>query len=202
MPKPFPSTVQLVLLSRALNADDLGGISSTPVSTLAAALEAWLEDEPLASSSSLFDVFRSQHKEIERRVRSCGDVVEYAIVRAPERVVETRRGSIQPLTISQVGRSSNGLGFIGTLDLAEAVVAAITIDVERITFTPEEAETSSILRETRSTYYSILDMDDSNMKTSYMMKPREAYLSQLEEDKATEIYWAKLFEGYQIDQDL
>ena len=71
----------------------------------------------------MFDDFRKQHRAIEDRVRKSG--VEYAIVRAPERVIETRRGSVQPLTISQAGRpSNNGLGFIGTLDFAEAVVAA------------------------------------------------------------------------------
>ena len=43
-------------------------------------------------------------------------------------------------------------------------------------------------------------MDDSNMKSSYMMKPREAYLAQVDEDKATEAYWSRLFEGYIPDQ--
>ena len=148
----------------------------------------------------MFDTFRKQHRAIEDRIRKSD--VEYAIVRAPERVLETRRGSVQPLTITQTGRpSNNGLGFIGTLDFAEAVVAALTIDVEKITFTPEESETVEAQRNARNTYYSILDMDNADMKSSYMMKPREAYLAQVEEDRETEKYWMQLFADYVVDSD-
>ena len=191
---------KIVLISRALNSDDLGGVPSSPLSTVAAALEAWIEDEPLVTSNGLFDVFRKQHRAIEDRVRKSG--VEYAIVRAPERVIETRRGSVQPLTISQAGRASNnGLGFIGALDFAEAVVAALTIDVEKVTFTPEESEVAGVERNSRDAYYSILDMDDTGMKSSYMMKPREAYLAQVDEDRQAEKYWMQLFANCQVDSD-
>ena len=191
---------KIVLISRALNSDELEGTPSNPLSTVAAALEAWIEDEPLAASNGLFDTFRKQHRAIEDRVRKSG--VEYAIVRAPERVLETRRGSVQPLTISQTGRASNnGLGFIGTLDLAEAVVAALTIDVEKITFTPEESEVVEVERRARDAYYSILEMDNTDMKSSYMMKPREAYLAQVDEDREAEKYWAQLLADYQVDSD-
>ena len=191
---------KLVLVSRALNSDETNGVQSNPLGTVAAAIEAWIEDEPLVTSSGLFDTFRKQHRAIEDRIRKSG--VEYAIVRAPERVLETRRGSVQPLTITQTGRpSNNGLGFIGTLDFAEAVVAALTIDVEKITFTPEESETVEAQRNARNTYYSILDMDNADMKSSYMMKPREAYLAQVEEDRETEKYWMQLFADYVVDSD-
>lgn len=191
---------KMVLLSRALNSDDMGGVPSNPLSSVAAVLEAWIEDEPLIVSNGLFDTFRKQHRAIEDRVRKSG--IEYAIVRAPERVLETRRGSVQPLTISQAGRANgDGLGFIGTLDLAEAVVAALTIDVEKITFTPEESEVKVAQRSSRDAYYSILEMDNTDMKSSYMMKPKEAYLAQVDEDRESEKFWMQLFADYQVDSD-
>lgn len=57
--------------------------------------------------------------------------------RAPERVLEARRGSVYPLQLSQTADSSTAEaspapGFIGMLDLAEAVVQALLIDVAQV----------------------------------------------------------------------
>lgn len=41
----------------------------------------------------------------------------------------------------------------------------------------------------RLSYYGILNMDDSSMKMSYMIKPADAYRSQLDEDSQVEEYW-------------
>lgn len=44
-------------------------------------------------------------------------------------------------------------------------------------------------RVARKAYYSILDMDDVDMRTSYMLKPKEAYVALLKEDVRVENYW-------------
>lgn len=46
-------------------------------------------------------------------------------------------------------------------------------------------------RVSRLWYYGILNVDDDGLRVSYMMKPSEAYKSQLEEDIKVEEYWDK-----------
>jgi hypothetical protein len=38
-----------------------------------------------------------------------------------------------------------------------------------------------------------MDMDDTDMKTSYMLKPAEVYQAQLNEDKSVEEFWGAKF---------
>jgi len=43
----------------------------------------------------------------------------------------------------------------------------------------------------RQAYYGILDMDESAMKSSYMMKEAEVYEQQLQEDVSLERFWTE-----------
>ena len=54
---------------------------------------------------------------------------------------------------------------------------------------PQKMYNDDSEREPRRAYYSILDMDDVDMRTSYMLKPKEAYIALLEEDESVENYW-------------
>jgi len=56
------------------------------------------------------------------------------------------------------------------------------------TVQPEETYTDRV---SRSAYYGILDMEDKDMKSSYLMKPAEIYRAQLDEDEQLEEYWQK-----------
>ena len=51
---------------------------------------------------------------------------------------------------------------------------------------PDRSKTDRVMR---SAYYGILDMNESDMKTSYMMKEAEVYQQQLEEDVQLEEFW-------------
>ena len=66
--------------------------------------------------------------------------------------------------------------------MAEIATQALLIDVNDVTFTAAETSADSSAgseRPERRAYYSILDMGDADMRTSYMIKPREAYLAQV-----------------------
>jgi len=107
---------------------------------------------------------------------------------------------------------------IGVLDLAESCTQALLQDFDGITFTVCEQPSNSIeedsplvditgydndgkniqtrlrrqtqgSRISRLWYYGILNVDDDGLRVSYMMKPTEAYKSQLEEDIKVEEYW-------------
>jgi len=52
----------------------------------------------------------------------------------------------------------------------------------------------------RPTYYKILEMEDNDMKTSYMIRERETYLDQLKEDEAVEKFWADRLLQLKSDQ--
>ena len=107
---------------------------------------------------------------------------------------------------------------IGVLDLAESCTQALLQDFDGITFTVCEQpsdikeEDSALVditgyegknvqsrirkqaqgnRVSRLWYYGILNVDDDGLRVSYMMKPSEAYKSQLEEDIKVEEYWDK-----------
>jgi hypothetical protein len=54
-------------------------------------------------------------------------------------------------------------------------------------------------RVSRSAYYGILDMEDSDMKSSYLIKPAEIYRAQLEEDEQLEAYWQRKLENVPRD---
>jgi hypothetical protein len=124
--------------------------------------------------------------------------------------------------INELSKDTTSLR-ISILDLAEAVVHGLIIDsASSVTFTVCEDLRKSALnpppnedlpliiteeylaksppipeyvsdRNRRSAYYSILSMDDSSMKNSYLIRPAEAYRAQLEEDKAVEKYWEQKF---------
>ena len=109
---------------------------------------------------------------------------------------------------------------IGVLDLAESCTQALLQDFDGITFTVCEQPSNSIeedsplvditgydndgkniqtrlrrqtqgSRISRLWYYGILNVDDDGLRVSYMMKPTEAYKSQLEEDIKVEEYWER-----------
>ena len=49
-------------------------------------------------------------------------------------------------------------------------------------------------RTKRANYYSILEMADVDMKSSYMLRPADTYKAQLAEDEIVENYWNKKFQ--------
>lgn len=161
---------KITMVSRYLFSDEEN--NQPPPQLLSSLIETFTDDQPLPSSLGLFDAFRKQHRDIENCVRSSG--IEYSIIRAPERVLESRRGAIFPIKCSQ-SVQDKGLGYISSLDLAEAVVQSLLIDVDGITFTAEEVDSNSssaLPRVSRDSYYSILSMDEDDMRSSYMIKPR------------------------------
>lgn len=64
------------------------------------------------------------------------------------------------------------------------------------TIKPEESYTDRV---SRSAYYGILDMEDKDMKSSYLMKPAEIYRAQLDEDEQLDEYWQKKLENVPRD---
>lgn len=102
---------------------------------------------------------------------------------------------------------------IGVLDLAECIVQALLSDTPAATFTvaeepsatpePEADDDEDMLtastsngtgsRVARNAYYSILDMGDEDMISSYMLRPAQVYKDQLEEDLQLEVYWRMKF---------
>lgn len=108
---------------------------------------------------------------------------------------------------------------IGVLDLAESCTQALLQDFDGITFAVCEERSDNSKEEDsplvditgyendgkniqtrvrkqaqgnrvpRLWYYGILNVDDDGLRVSYMMKPSEAYKSQLEEDQQVEEYW-------------
>eukprot|EP01041_Mallomonas_annulata_P000441 gene441-790_t len=61
-------------------------------------------------------------------------------------------------------------------------------------------EISSLRRRpARNAYYGILSMSDEDMKTSYIIRPEESYLTQLTEDEQVEQYWASVFKALRTD---
>jgi len=167
---------KVALVSRYLTSD-LSSEAKTSASpsllqSVTAFVDSFVDEEPLPSSLGVFDSFREKHREMEDIVRSCG--IEYCVIRAPQRVVESRRGATYPVVCRQ-SVQDEGLGQVATLDLAEAVVQALLIDIDGITFTAEEvSETSPKARPRalRNSYYSILNMGTEDMRSSYMIKPR------------------------------
>ena len=116
--------------------------------------------------------------------------------------------------------SSSSLS-ISALDLAEAVVQSLLIDtIESLTFTVCTSPASAInlySRVPRANYYGILYLDRevdeltdinekdktklaeidseevySSMRSTYMIRPAESYLSQMEEDIAVEKFWTSM----------
>jgi hypothetical protein len=55
-------------------------------------------------------------------------------------------------------------------------------------------------RATRENYYAILDMADTDMKTSYLLRGASAYKAQILEDAEVESYWAVKFGQLARDQ--
>jgi hypothetical protein len=85
---------------------------------------------------------------------------------------------------------------VGILDLSEVAVQSLLTDASRVTFTLCERAVPDTTNEgnsrvSRGAYYSILAMDDSDMRNSYMIKPAEQYRLQLEEDERLENFWQK-----------
>lgn len=64
---------------------------------------------------------------------------------------------------------------------------------------PQKMYNDESEREPRRAYYSILDMDDVDMRTSYMLKPKEAYIALLEEDESVENYWTSRLANLEQD---
>ena len=52
------------------------------------------------------------------------------------------------------------------------------------------------LRVPRPSYYNILDMQDKEMKTSYLLRDTEVLKNEIDEDQAVENYWADQFSGW------
>ena len=55
-------------------------------------------------------------------------------------------------------------------------------------------------RAARTSYYSIIDAADSDIKLSYLLRPADAYRSQLQEDEQVEVYWQQLLSRLTRDQ--
>lgn len=118
--------------------------------------------------------------------------------------------------IATVAGDTGGLS-VGCLDLAECVVQALIQDVAATTFTvcsdprarfedddaplaqsnameavygpPPAKRRKGTDRLPRDSFYSILEMADSDMRASYLLRPANAYRRQLEEDEGVEEYW-------------
>ena len=190
---------KIVLVSRALEEDTI--LEGNPLQNL------------FSVQGSLYSEYRQLADELEEYVRQSG--VEYAIVRGPPEVLSTRQGSRYDLVLSQ--RRMTGSNFVGALDLAECTTQALLLDVSAVTFTvsekadldndfdlplispknDEENPPSRLIPESsrvpRRAYYSILDMGDEDMRSSYMMRPQEEYVAQIEEDRLVEKYWSGKF---------
>jgi hypothetical protein len=93
---------KVVLVSRCLGSDSPQSNSirpPTPFETISAVFNSFLNDDPLPISLRVFDEFRRKHQGVEALVRDSG--IEYSIVRAPERVIQSRVGAKYPLVCSQ-----------------------------------------------------------------------------------------------------
>ncbi len=145
-----------------------------------------------------YDEFRQLHFKVENLLRQSG--IEYGIIRAPMDVDVIRDASTYNLIINTCKENSVknsiivGSKCISILDLAEASTQLLLQDVDRITVTVEEELIENTNnRVKRVWYYGILNMNDNDMKMSYMIKPAEAYKSQLDEDEMVEKYWFEKF---------
>lgn len=198
---------KVVLVSRY--APSGGGLSRGPLALL--------------NPSSLYAGFMAMAEELEERVRSSS--FEYAVVRAPPQVQRAREGARYDLCVSQSYDEESEGGTVGVLDLAECASQALLLDVSGVTFSVRELlseeqdddapliESSAMDREygptlkrevqsqrvRRRAYYSILDMDDADMRASYMIKPQEAYLAQIEEDRLLDKYWTRMLGSLKRD---
>ncbi len=118
-------------------------------------------------------------------------------------------------------------GVVGLLDLAETAVQALIQDFSGISFTVRsvdedtgdasdlplvkssamEAEYGEApkrmrrgsLRVPRPSYYNVLDMQDREMKTSYLLRDTEVLKNEIDEDAACEAYWADQFSRLALD---
>lgn len=183
---------------------------------------SWLSfDYP---QSKLYDNFKQIHYNMEQTIKS-QDAFEFVVVRAPPVVAVTRAGSKYDLVLTNPDRPVKDSPIcpvqqIGILDLAEAVVHTLIIDVSMFSFTayednkylneeddgtilPDDLETSTLSsvekpvessRIPRKAYYSILNMNAQEMKASYNMKSADAYDMQLTEDELVERYWQRKFD--------
>ena len=145
-----------------------------------------------------YNEFRQLHFNIEDQLRNSG--IEYGIIRAPIDVDVIRDASKYNLIVNSCKENSKknsivvGNKCISILDLAEASTQLLLQDVDRITVTVEEEVIENTNnRVKRVWYYGILNMNDKDMQMSYMIKPAEAYKSQLDEDEMVEKYWLEKF---------
>lgn len=192
---------KIVSISRFINEDD--SVDDDNKSSLLSAL--------VSNNNVKYDVFklfRSRHQDLENAIKKSG--IDYVIVRAPPVVDVSREGSKYDLLLLgdvKNNKKVEGLNTsnckIGVLDLAEAVVQSLLLDVDRITYTVCEDPVLSFIdqidsgdgsirvssRVRREWYYGILNMDDASMRMAYILKAPEAYSSQLQEDDAVEEYW-------------
>jgi hypothetical protein len=121
-------------------------------------------------------------------------------------------GSLAPSSSSSSSSSVSASNTLGMLDLAEVAAQTLIQDVPNITFTVTEAQVQAqtddalageaLDRVSRRTYYGILDMDDADMRSSYMIKPAEQYKLQMEEDKQLENYWLRRLQKLPKDTTL
>lgn len=181
------------------------------------------------AESGLFSTFRSLAFDLEEAVRdsSFEYVVVRAPGLVEVSREGSRRDLIvtQQLQSSSFTEESTSSAEIGILDLAECVSQALLLDVSGVTFQVREESRGQVevdqplisskamdlefgvspkreivsRRVVRRAYYSILDMDDADMRSSYMIKPQEAYVAQLEEDTLVEKYWASMFKTLRKD---
>lgn len=132
-----------------------------------------------------FTVCESRKSAIERQfiteamplAQSTAMDIEYGVTTKPE------VGSNGPIGISLTSSKS---------ELHALFFFANFLDV----YTSQEAYTDRV---SRSAYYGILDMEDSDMKSSYLIKPAEIYRAQLEEDEQLEAYWQRKLENVPRD---
>ena len=159
---------------------------------------SYLNENNNNNDNSKFNEFRQLHFNIESLVRKSG--IEYGIIRAPVNIDIMRDASTYNLVVNSCkenGKKNSvivGNKSISILDLAEATTQLLLQDVDRLTISvEEELIEKSDNRVKRIWYYGILNMNDNDMRMSYMIKPAEAYKSQLEEDEIVEKYWLEKF---------
>ena len=175
------------------------------------------------------EVVGQRHAALERTIRDSGydyviarapPIVQMADDCAEVDLDLTQEGSYES-PAPQVG------GAVGLLDLAETAVQALIQDYSGITFTVRAAEEvagdaydlplvkSSAMeaqygeapvktrkgreRVARPSYYNVLDMQDREMKTSYLLRDTEVLKNEIGEDQAVESYWADQFSRLALD---
>lgn len=162
------------------------------------------------------------HERLENVIRESD--YEYVIIQAPSKIMNSRIASTIDLNLVQAEPARDDHG-IGVLDLAEVTVQSLLQDVGRVTFGVYEnqkfqfddeqplvesnamdieygrAEKKELntKRVVRPSYYNILEMQDREMKSSYLLRNTEVLRNQIDEDQNVEKFWDSKFRDLRLD---